>query len=101
MDSWWFTLNKEDIKKVFEVEWSKGKVVIKSIIQRVKGGLQMALWRVLTLGPGTMENDYIIAGCPVIINKVPYKKPKKYLRSTEAQEGVPSSYATHISSKKM
>ena len=43
VDSWWFALNKEDIKKVFEAEWSKGKVVIKSINQRVEGELQMAL----------------------------------------------------------
>ena len=77
MDSWWFALDKEDIKKVFEIEWSKRKVVIKSINQRVEGGLQMASWRVLTLGPGTMDKDYIIAGCPVLINKIPYKKPRK------------------------
>ena len=42
MDSWWFALDKKDIKGLFEAEWSKGKVVIKTINQRVEGGLQMA-----------------------------------------------------------
>jgi len=63
VDSWWFALDKEDIKKVFEKVWSGKEVAIKSIIQRVEGGMQMASWRVLTLGPGTMEDtEYLISG---------------------------------------
>jgi len=42
VDSWWFVLDKKDIQGLFEAEWSKGKVVIKTINQRVEGGLQMA-----------------------------------------------------------
>ena len=76
---------KRRIKKVFEESWSEKKVVIKSINQRVEGGMQMASWRVLTLGPGTMaDTEYIIARCQVLIQKVPYKKPKKYPTSTQA-----------------
>ena len=102
MDSWWFALEKEDIKKVFEEVWSGKELVIKSIIQRVEGGMQMASWRVLTLGPGTMKDtEYFVAGCQVLIQKVPYRKPKKYPTSTKAQEGVPPSHAANISSEEM
>ena len=62
----------------------------------------MASWRVLTLGPGTMKDtEYFVAGCQVLIQKVPYRKPKKYPTSTKAQEGVPPSHATNISSEEM